>query len=110
MEVPILLAILAVALVLFVTQLVRIEVTALGIIVALAFFGILTPEEALSGFSSPATLTVAAMLVLSVGLERTGVVEFGARLLSGGKGALLPSGSALGRWCSSGSAFRGPGC
>jgi di/tricarboxylate transporter len=85
MEVPVLLAILAVALVLFVTQLVRIEVTALGIIVALALFGILTPEEALSGFSSPATLTVAAMLVLSVGLERTGVVEFGARLLSRGK-------------------------
>ncbi|MCB9905731.1 MAG: SLC13 family permease [Planctomycetes bacterium] len=85
MEVPILLAILAVALVLFVTQLVRTEVTALGIIVALALFGILTPEEALSGFSSPATLTVAAMLVLSVGLERTGVVEFGARLLSRGK-------------------------
>lgn len=85
MEVSILLAILAVALVLFVTQLVRIEVTALGIVVALALCGILTPEEALSGFSSPATLTVAAMLVLSVGLERTGVVEFGARLLSRGK-------------------------
>lgn len=85
MEVTVLLAILAAALVLFVTQLVRIEVTALGIIVALALFGILTPEEALSGFSSPATLTVAAMLVLSVGLERTGVVEFGARLLSRGK-------------------------
>lgn len=85
MEVPILLAILAAALVLFVTQWVRIEVTSLGIIVALALFGILTPEEALSGFSSPATLTVASMLILSVGLDRTGVVEFGARLLSRGK-------------------------
>lgn len=85
MDVPLLLAILAAALVLYVTQVVRIEVTSLGVICALALFGILTPEEALSGFSSPATLTVAAMLVLSVGLERAGVVEFGARMLSRGK-------------------------
>lgn len=71
-----LIGVLAVALVLFVTQLVRIEVTALGLIVALPLLGLLTPEQALAGFSSPATLTVAAMLVMSAGLERAGVVDW----------------------------------
>ena len=43
---------------LYVTQIVSIEVTSLLLIVALALFGILEPAEALSGFSSPATITV----------------------------------------------------
>ncbi len=37
--------------------------------------GILTPEQGLSGFSSPATIAVMAMFVLSAGVERSGVVE-----------------------------------
>jgi len=76
------LALLAVVVVLFATQVVRIEVTAIGTIVVLALSGVLEPQQALSGFSSPATVTVAAMLVLSAGLERAGVVDYGARLLA----------------------------
>ena len=83
MQIPLLLAILAVAVVLFITPWVRIEVTSIGVIIALGLSGILTPAEALSGFSSPAMLTVVAMLVLSAGLERTGVVDYLARRLSG---------------------------
>jgi di/tricarboxylate transporter len=41
----------------------------------------LTPEEAISGFSNPATITVAAMFVLSAGLQRTGALSFVARAL-----------------------------
>lgn len=82
MDAALLLVLLVLAIVLFATQVVRIEVTALGLIVALPVLGILEPAEALSGFSSPATLTVASMLVLSAGLERAGVVDYGARLLS----------------------------
>jgi Na+/H+ antiporter NhaD/arsenite permease-like protein len=68
--------IVALTLVLLVLQPVRIEVTALGVIAALGLSGLLEPSEALAGFSSSATLTVAAMLILSAGLERTGVVDY----------------------------------
>ena len=79
--------IVALTLVLLITQLLRIEVVALAVIAALGLFGLLDPGEALAGFSSPATLTVAAMLVLSAGLERAGVVDFlGASLLRHAKG------------------------
>ncbi len=75
MEVGILTGIILATVILFVTRLVSIEVTCLFILVALTLTGILTPEEALSGFSSQATVTVAAMFVLSAGLARTGVVQ-----------------------------------
>ncbi|MBL8856939.1 MAG: SLC13 family permease [Planctomycetes bacterium] len=76
MQMWILLALLVAAISLYVTQVVSIEVTSLLLIVALAVFGILEPAEALSGFSSPATITVVAMLVLSAGVERVGIVDF----------------------------------
>lgn len=76
-----LLAILAVALWLLISQRVSIEITALGLVVALAASGILSPEEALAGFASEATLTVAAMFVLSAGLTRTGSLDAAASLL-----------------------------
>ncbi|MYC83610.1 MAG: SLC13 family permease [Acidobacteria bacterium] len=67
-------AILLLALVLFVTELVPIDLTALLIVGLLVLTGVLTPAEGFSGFSHPAPVTVAAMLVLSAGLIRTGAV------------------------------------
>lgn len=69
------LIILVGASVLFITEWLSMEVTALAIMVSLALTGILTPAESLSGFSNLATLTVGAMLVLSAGLVRTGALE-----------------------------------
>lgn len=84
---------LIVTLVLLVTQVVSFEITALAVIATLGLTGLLEPSEALSGFSSAATLTVAAMLVLSAGLERTGVVDYVGRFLArradGGLSGLL---------------------
>jgi Na+/H+ antiporter NhaD/arsenite permease-like protein len=83
----VLLLILAGALVLFATQIVSIEAVALGVVALLALSGILTPGAAFAGFSSAATLTVAAMLVISAGLERSGVVDHvAARLVRIGGG------------------------
>ncbi len=67
-------AILLLALVLFVTELVPIDLTALVVVGLLILTGVLTPAEGLSGFSHPAPVTVAAMMVLSAGLLRTGAV------------------------------------
>lgn len=80
--------IVAVTLTLLISQWVRIEVVSLGVIAVLGLTGLLEPGEALSGFASTATLTVAAMLVLSAGLERAGVVDYiGASLVRYGRGS-----------------------
>jgi len=63
------------AAILFATEAVRVDMVAMIILLALAISGLVTPEEALSGFSNPATATVAAMFILSAGLKQTGVID-----------------------------------
>ena len=70
-----LLVIVVTATLLYATRWIAHEVTSLLIIAAIALTNILTPREALAGFSSTATLTVGAMFVLSAGLVRTGALE-----------------------------------
>ncbi|PJF46425.1 MAG: SLC13 family permease, partial [Candidatus Thermofonsia Clade 3 bacterium] len=70
-----LIAIIAGSTALYVTNRLPTEVTATATIVTLMATGLLSPAEALSGFSSTATITVAAMFVLSAGLMRTGALE-----------------------------------
>lgn len=65
----------------FVREKVPPDVVALLAIIALLLTGVLTPMEAFSGFSHPATVSVAAVLVLSAGVERTGVLAVIARRL-----------------------------
>lgn len=65
----------------FVREAVPPDVTALLVILALLLTGVLTPTEAFSGFSHPATISVAAVLVLSAGIEHTGVLTLVARRL-----------------------------
>jgi di/tricarboxylate transporter len=67
------LVILAAALVLLVTEWVRIDLTGVLIVVALAGTGLLKPADALSGFSSDPAILVVSMFVLSAGLAQTGV-------------------------------------
>ncbi|MEO8161730.1 MAG: SLC13 family permease, partial [Arenimonas sp.] len=75
------LAVLAAALVMFISERLPVDVVALLVLASLLVSGVLTPGEALSGFSSPATITVAAMFVLSAGLQRSGALRgLGARL------------------------------
>ena len=67
----IVLGILVVALIAFATERVRVDLVALSVMVVLMVLGIITPMEGLAGFSNPATVTIAAMFVLSSGLQRT---------------------------------------
>lgn len=55
------------------------DVTALLILLVLVITGVLTPAEGFSGFSHPATISVAAVLVLSASLERAGAFDLLAR-------------------------------
>lgn len=63
------------ALFLFSTDYVSFDIAALIIMISLMATGILSPNEGLAGFSNPATLTVAAMFILSEGLRRTGILN-----------------------------------
>ena len=73
LDIAVVLGILVLAMVLFVTERVRVDVVAIMVMVSLAITGILTPEQAISGFSNPAVITVWAVFILSGGLSRTGV-------------------------------------
>jgi di/tricarboxylate transporter len=70
-------ALILVALLLFVTELLPSDTTALAVLVSLVVLepwtGVAT-ADALSGFASPATLTIVAMYMLSEGVQRTGLV------------------------------------
>ncbi|HEN47357.1 MAG TPA: SLC13 family permease, partial [Mizugakiibacter sp.] len=69
------LIILTGALALFISERVRIDVTALLVILALAFSGQLSTPAALSGFSSEAALITAGVFVISAGLAATGFAD-----------------------------------
>ncbi|QQS33924.1 MAG: SLC13 family permease [Acidobacteriota bacterium] len=75
-EIAIVLAVLALAVFLFVTEKLRVDMVALLVMGLLLLSGIITPAQGVAGFSNPATLTVAAMFVISAGLFRTGAVTF----------------------------------
>lgn len=64
---------LAVAVVLFATGKVRMDAVALLVIVVFVLSGTLTLPEALSGFSDPNVILIAALFVIGDGLVRTGV-------------------------------------
>lgn len=78
-------AVVLMALILFVTELLPIDVTAILIMVVLIVlepWTRITPAEGISGFSNPATITVLAMLILSSGISRTGIVQIIGRKMA----------------------------
>ena len=81
-EAYITLGVTLVAVVLFATEKLSIDLVALLIIVALVFGGVISPEEGVAGFSNPATITVAFMFVLSAALLKTGALQVLAYHLS----------------------------
>ncbi|WP_419941281.1 SLC13 family permease [Candidatus Palauibacter sp.] len=81
-DIVIVLAIIAVAVVLFVTEWVRYDGVALIVLLALAISGVIPMSRAIEGFANPAVVTIAAVLVLSGGLYRTGVANLvGAQVM-----------------------------
>lgn len=92
LEIGLTLGILAAAVILFISERVRMDVVALMVLVGLALLGLVTPTEALSGFSNPAVVTVWAVFILSGSLSRTGVANLVGRQIlriAGGNEARL---------------------
>ena len=85
-EVWLTLGLLLVALLFFVTEWIRYDVVALLVLVSLNLSGILTLEESFSGFSNPAVITVATVLVMSQAVQNSGLVQIlGVKMIEWGK-------------------------
>ena len=78
-DVILVLAVVLVDLTLFVHGRLRMDLIALLTLAFLAITGLVTPTEALAGFSNPAVVTVWAVFVLSGGLARTGIASMVGR-------------------------------
>ena len=73
-EIALVYGLVLLALVLFAVDRLPVDAVAMGVLVLLAVTGLVSPSEALAGFSNVATVTVAAMFVLSAALRRTGAL------------------------------------
>lgn len=69
------LIIVLLTLVAFIVEWLPVDLTALTVAVILIIFGLVTPEQGISGFGNSATITVMAMFILSAGITKTGVVQ-----------------------------------
>ena len=74
-EMIIVFSILITSVILLVTEWVPMEVVALLVLGATAVTGVVTPVEAIAGWSNPAVITVWAVFILSSGLTHTGVAN-----------------------------------
>lgn len=73
--------ILALASFLFVTGIVRPDLVAISAMILLMLLGILTPEEALSGFSSPIVMMMIGLFIVGGGIFQTGLAKQASRKL-----------------------------
>ncbi len=88
----ILVGVLGGALVLFASERVRPDLVGILALLAVTFAGLVAPDRAFAGFSSPAVITVAAMFVLSAGLVEARVpdaIAAGIAQLGGGVRVLV---------------------
>lgn len=67
--------VMAVAILLFVTEAVRVDLVAIIVVLILALTGLVSPPQALSGLASNAVVSMGAIMILGKGMERAGVVN-----------------------------------
>ena len=67
-------AILVFAIYLFVFEIVRVDVAAILIMLALGLSNIVAPEHLFDGFASNAVISIIAVMILGAGLDRTGLL------------------------------------
>ncbi len=67
--------VLAATLALFISERIRYDLVALGALLATVMLGLVEPGDAFAGFANDAVITVAAVLVMSHGLARSGAVD-----------------------------------
>lgn len=85
-EIALTLTILAVTIILFITETFRVDITALLVMLTLGWTGLITPAEAFSGLSSNAVIAIIAIMIIGYGMEQSGVMQKIARPLTAAAG------------------------
>jgi di/tricarboxylate transporter len=80
-DIIIVLIILSVTAILLVLDVVRIDIVAVGCMLALGWTGILDPQEMFSGFSSNAVIAMLSVMILGRGIARTGIMDEFSKLI-----------------------------
>jgi di/tricarboxylate transporter len=75
MQIAIVYGLLAVGIVLFSMERISVDIITLMLLIGLVSTGILTPEEAFSGFSNEIIITLVSIYVLSGALQRSGLMD-----------------------------------
>ena len=82
LEIGLTLGIIVLAVILFATEKLRVDLVALMVLLTTALLGLVTTEEAFAGFANPAVITVWAVYIVSGGLFITGVADMlGERII-----------------------------
>ena len=81
MEITIVLIVVVLAMVLFGFEWLRVDITAVLVLLCITLFGVISFDQAFQGFSNPAVITVLGMFVLGGALVRTGIAAWIAQLL-----------------------------
>ncbi|MFC5282844.1 SLC13 family permease [Pedobacter alpinus] len=83
MGIAIVLGLLLLAIILFASEIVPVDVVTVFILVALCLTGIITPKEAFEGFSSDFIIILASIFIMVGALKKTGVIDnFISRLVN----------------------------
>ncbi len=77
-----LLTVIVAALILIASKRIPPDLVALLVLLSLGFGGVVSSEQALAGFSSPAVITILGLFIITATLERTGVVQWLAKRLA----------------------------
>ncbi|NDK55250.1 SLC13 family permease [Pontibacter fetidus] len=76
MEIALVLILLVIAVVMFATEKLSVEIVTLLLLIVLASVRIITPAEAFAGFSSDFIIIIASIFIISAALEETGILDF----------------------------------
>lgn len=74
-EIAATLGILVATIALFVSEKLRVDVVAIIVMIALPWFGLVTPSETFSGLSSNAVISIMAVMILGYGVDKSGVMN-----------------------------------
>lgn len=81
MQLTITFVVLAISIVLFISNRVRADLVAILALLAFVISGVLEPTEALAGFSNSVVIMIAGLFVVGAGIVRTGLAQSAGKLL-----------------------------
>lgn len=74
-DIILVLAMIGVAVFLFIVEWVRVDVVAILMMITLPLLGLVKPDEAFSGLSSNAVVSIIAVIIIGAGLDKTGLIN-----------------------------------